>query len=453
MKYLAKYISIAFLFFILLSCNKKLDVEPGTSIVPEQITNEADVEAVILGNYKSLQHFSAFGERYILIPDMLVDAKLSFVGTFIPYSEILRKQQDKTSSIAEGIWNRGYQLINTSNLALSKMDLVSDDNKAAFTAEAKFIRGITYFMLGGLFGKPYSAGNITTNEAVPLVLEPVLNSSDLATGNKPRATVDAVYKQVIEDLQDAAANLPADNGARANKFAAYAFLARVYMAQGNYAEAAAAANMVITEGNFTLATSFDMAFNNAANSPEDVFAIQQNEQSNAGVNNNGLTTFFAASPTGRGDVQVDPTIADLYEDGDIRKTYFYEGESITGAQGSYTRKWEKRYSVIPVVRLAEMYLTRAEANFRNSSAIGDTPLNDINAVRDRSNATAKVTLAEDDFIAERFRELAFEGDRYWTVKRLRLDVGSRPYDDDKLILPIPQRERDVNSQLTQNSGY
>jgi len=429
-------------------------VEPGTSIVPEQIATETDVEAVILGNYKSLQHFSAFGERYILIPDMLVnDEMLDFVGTFIPYSEILRKQQDKTSSIAEGIWNRGYQIINTSNLVLSKMDLVSEDNKAAFTAEAKFIRGVTYFMLGGLFGKPYSAGNTTTNEAVPLVLEPVLNSSDLEKGNKPRATVDAVYKQVLEDLMDAAANLPEDNGTRASRFAAYAFLARVYMAQGNYAEAAAAADMVIASGHFELNTAFDKAFNNSANSPEDVFAIQQNEQSNAGVSNNGLSTFFAASPVGRGDVQIDSAIIDLYEDGDVRKTYFYNGESITGAVGGYTRKWEKDYGIIPVVRLAEMYLTRAEANLRNSSAIGDTPLNDVNAVRGRSNASLLDNVTADEVVEERRRELAYEGDRYWTVKRLRLDVGARPYDDNKLILPIPQRERDVNSLLTQNDGY
>jgi hypothetical protein len=57
------------------------------------------------------------------------------------------------------------------------------------------------------------------------------------------------------------------------------------------------------------------------------------------------------------------------------------------------------------------------------------------------------------FVDERFRELAFEGDRLWTLKRLKMPVGSFPYDHDKLVLPIPQRERDVNSNLTQNSGY
>jgi hypothetical protein len=56
-------------------------------------------------------------------------------------------------------------------------------------------------------------------------------------------------------------------------------------------------------------------------------------------------------------------------------------------------------------------------------------------------------------VDERFRELGFEGDRLWTLKRLQLNVGDYAYDDPKLVLPIPQREIDVNSNLTQNDGY
>ena len=81
------------------------------------------------------------------------------------------------------------------------------------------------------------------------------------------------------------------------------------------------------------------------------------------------------------------------------------------------------------------------------------PKDDINKVRQRSTATALSTVTAMDFVEERFRELAFEGDRLWTLKRLQMNVDGRSYDDDKLVLPIPQREIDVNSNLVQNPGY
>ena len=102
-----------------------------------------------------------------------------------------------------------------------------------------------------------------------------------------------------------------------------------------------------------------------------------------------------------------------------------------------------------------MYLTRGEANLRKGGApIGNaTPLEDINTVRERANAEDLPIVTGDDFVKERFRELGFEGDRLWTLKRLQMDVDGLPYNDPKLVLPIPQREIDVNSNLTQNEGY
>jgi starch-binding outer membrane protein, SusD/RagB family len=58
-----------------------------------------------------------------------------------------------------------------------------------------------------------------------------------------------------------------------------------------------------------------------------------------------------------------------------------------------------------------------------------------------------------DFIEERFRELSAEGDRFWTLKRYQLGVSGYDYDNDRLILPIPQSEIDVNKNLVQNGGY
>lgn len=433
------------------ACNKKLDVLPGAQITPDQIRNGDDVKATLAGGYSSLQNASAYGEQYLSVPELLANTNIRWVGTFATYRDVALKQQVVTLALATDIWNRGYKTINTMNLVLSKLNLLSAAEQAAIGGEAKFLRAITYFELAGIFGKPYSAGNITTNVTVPIVLTPIISDDQVSAGTQPRASVDDLYKQVISDLKDAAASLPAGNGVKANKFSAFAFLARVYLAQGNYALAAASADSVISKGGFSLTSSFDKEFNNAGVwSSEDIFAIIQNAQSNAGTTNNGLVTFFAPKPFGRGDIAVQPSQLALYDDGDARKDFYQANAQNTVF---YTRKWSVLYGTIPVVRLAEMYLTRAEANLQNNSSIGATPLDDVNRVRDRSKAGTLSAVTVNDVVAERERELAFEGDLFRTVKRLKKNVGNRPYDDNKLVLPVPQRERDVNPKLSQNPGY
>ena len=461
---LTRYISISLLTGALLltgaACNKKLDVVPGQSITPDQIQTAADVKAVLFGAYNSMQHFNAFGERYPLIADLLGSAgQTAFVGTFVEYKDVYNKAMVSSNSIASGIWGRAYIIISSANTVLAKADLLDENERDAISAEARFIRGVTYFELVNFFALPYSAGNQTVNDAVPLILDPV-EVYDASKDIKPRAKVAEVYAQILSDLTDAAAKMPATNpNGRATKYSALAFLSRVYLAQQKYTEAATAANEVITKSGLSLTLTFDKAFNNISNSSEDVFAIQQSNQSNAGTSNNGLTTMYAAyslEPSGRGDVTVAPTYLDIYEDGDDRKAFVYEGDGIAGNQGStYTSKWTQFYKAIPVIRLSEMYLTRAEANARSGGAqVGaNTPLQDVNFVRARVNATALTTVTADQIVQERFRELAFEGDWLWTKKRLKMNVGTKVYTDNFLVLPVPQRERDVNKQLTQNPGY
>jgi len=443
------------------SCDKKLDVLPQNSITPEQIQTPEDVKAVLAGAYKLYQSPSAFGEQFLLIPDLLASKnQVDWVGTFTEYRQYQNKDQLRDNQIAEDIWDSTYRIILDANTVLDKISLITDeDEKTTIIGEAEFMRGVAYFELINLYAQPYSAGNVTANPGVPLILSPVYEYD--STKDKPtRATVDDVYKQVLSDLTDAVAKLPEDNGAtRANKYVAKAFLARVNMNMANYENAAAMANDIISSGLYSFASPYDKAFNNDGYSPEDIFAIAQTNQSNAGISNNGLTTFYSPQPpdgVGRGDAQVDPGYSSVFDDSnDVRGSFFTYGVSIGGSEGDYPNKWLQLYKYIPVVRLAEMYLTRGEANLRKGGTpVGDAaPAEDINIVRERSNASPLSGVTGDDFVAERFRELGFEGDRLWTLKRLKLDVDDRPFNDEKLVLPIPQRETDVNSNLTQNPGY
>jgi hypothetical protein len=123
---------------------------------------------------------------------------------------------------------------------------------------------------------------------------------------------------------------------------------------------------------------------------------------------------------------------------------------------TYTSKWKSFSQNLPVIRIAEMYLIRAETNLRLGTTVGDTPANDLAKVRNpiRTNLAviAAPTLA--DVLAERTLELAFEGLRIHDIKRLRLSVGALPWNDPKLVFPIPQREIDASEGvIVQNTGY
>lgn len=442
---------------IAFSCNKKLDVQPQNQLTPGEIKSAEDVKAVLAGAYSTWQNGNAFGEKYNTLTELLVNQNdINFVGTFTDYQDIDNKDQVAISPIIYEVWANSYQTINVVNIVLSKLDILGADDKTTVEGEAKFFRGVTYFYLVNMFAKPYSAGNVSATPGVPLILAPV-EGYDPQRDKLPRASVDAVYKQVVADITDAVNKLPKEApDFRATKYAAEAMLSRVYLSQAKYAEAATAANDVIESGEFSLVSSFDKAFNNASNSAEDIFAIQQTSQSNSGTTNFGITTFYTSYPSGRGEFQISDEHLAKYEPNDSRGKFFYDGTSISHSPGKMTEKYRDLYKAIPVIRLAEMYLTRAEANFRKGGApIGpNTPLQDVNMIRNRANLASLVAIPNADVIvAERYRELAFEGERFLTVKRLKLTVNSHAYDDPRMIFPIPQREVDLSNSLPQNAGY
>jgi hypothetical protein len=234
-------------------------------------------------------------------------------------------------------------------------------------------------------------------------------------------------------------------------------LARLYLQQGKYDKARDLANTIIESGDYDLATNLETPFR-TPNSSEGVFEIQQSEQSNAGSSNDGLATFYSSytnatgGKVGRGDVSIIPAFYNSYAATDKRRTQMiYEGN---GAKtGLFTRKWYNYFDNIPVVRLTELYLTRAECNSRLGTSTGDSPLNDINKLRTRAgiDALSSVTLA--DILTERDKELAFEGYKIHDLKRTKRNVGTYAYNADELVFPIPYREISVNPALKQNEGY
>lgn len=313
--------------------------------------------------------------------------------------------------------------------------------------EAKFIRGLVYFELVRFFGLPYEPGQANSQPGVPVVTQSVKDASEIEFPS--RNTVDEVYAQVISDLQDAYNLLPEENSFFADRYAAQAVLARVYLQQGNYAAARDAADDVLTNSGHTLTAEYEDAFNNDEDSTEDVFAWQITTQD--GIND--FNTFWATRDFGGRSLTADVTVEQPYFDNfddpnDDRSRFFYAGNGTV-----VSTKWQYQFGIIPFIRLAEMHLIRAEANFREGSSLGLSPLDEINALRARSNAAALGSLDIEEILRERKRELGFEGFALHDLRRTGQDIAGLPYDANLLVMPIPQREIDANPNLVQNPGY
>src|SRR5690606_26697997 len=152
-----------------------------------------------------------------------------------------------------------------------------------------------------------------------------------------------------------------------------------------------------------------------------------------------------------GDVTVNDEYVEKFDSStDVRASFFYTSSH---NNGRLTSKYTNQFGNIPLIRLAEMYLIRAEANMRLGTAVGATPVADINEIRDRANASLKSGVTLEDILLERELELGFEGFLIHDLKRTKRNVGDLPYDDNRLVFPIPQRETDANDKLVQNPGY
>jgi hypothetical protein len=315
-----------------------------------------------------------------------------------------------------------------------------------YRGQALFIRGVVHFELLRFWMEP------SKNLGVPILTKSTPNFEGIQYPK--RETIADSYTAILTDLTQAK-TLLATSSKFANSYTVAAFLARVYLQKGDYENAKAEANDVIQNGGFSLVSSVEKAFNGT--SSETIFEIEQTTLNNAGTANDGLTTFYACDPStpgsaGRGDIQIESDFLDLYEATDKRLTLLiYEGtcNKATTTSG----KWHDPYANMPIIRLSEMYLIRAEANLRLGTEDGDTPLNDVNAIRAKADASLLVTITLDDVLLERELELAFEGHRIHDYKRLGKVIGDVDYTEGKFIFPIPQTDRNTNPNLEQNSYY
>ena len=432
------------------ACDSPLDVEPTASIDSETaLSDPRGIELGVNGAYRSLQHGDLYGLEEMVFPDLYAD-NLDFSGTFQTHREVGLRNITTSNGANFNHWYRSYIGIDRTNNLLEAIDAVTALTTAQhdqYRGEALFVRSLHYFNLVRYFGD------------VPLVLTPSKGITDASFPT--RETAANVYSRIVTDLEEAVTLLPAPrvNG-RANRSAAQALLARVYLerqAAGDNALAVARATSVITSGLYSLNPTFKTNWT-TKHSAESIFELSYS------LNNTNSLAFwyYPQSLGGRWGFTPSVSLVNAFEAGDARLAASIATAG-AGACPTAPCRYGFKYTKVatsddnvPILRLAEMYLIRAEANARNGAADA-TVQADINVVRARAGLTATTATGQAALLSailqERRVELAFEGHRFFDLRRHGVATTVLSLAANKLLWPIPQAERDINKNLTQNTGY
>jgi starch-binding outer membrane protein, SusD/RagB family len=438
-------LSCALLLVSLTGCEKYLNLKDPQSIIDTTaLGSDEKVKSVLRGAYSQFVQYSVYGGDIPGNAELLSgNGEIQFWG-WPDWKDIFNKTMNATNWYANVQWFRSYAVTNTLNNILNSLEVVNEADRDRIQGEALFLRGLIYFDLVRFYGQQYLQGEANNQMGVPLILAPTkeINSGSYVTRN----SVEEIYNQVITDLSAASTKLPEVNGVYATSGAAYALLARVYLQKGDYEKARDASDEVIQSGNYSLVSDYAALFNNDINTAEDIFAAQITSPYAS-----EMSSLFSASGIGGYDlIDILPVHLDLYPQGDKRKDLFYLSVG-TWRCG----KWDNKYGLISLLRLADVYLIRAECNIRLGTTNGASPLDDYNIVHTRAGLAAAKSVTLEDILFERRLELDFEGIRIHDIKRLHENVASYPFNDPKMIFPIPAKEIEANPALKdqQNPGY
>lgn len=457
MKRIKIYITAFSTIVLLGACNKELNLNPHNQIESDKaILTATDVQSTLIGAYNRMSLSDLYGGRVFLEPDLMATQPyVDWSGTYQGLTQMVSQEIPNDNGFVNSTWLDAYRVINQTNNVLANLDKLAAGDKNSVEGQAKFLRGLVYFELVRLFGKSWNDGDPNTNLGVPIVLTP---TTVISSASYPaRATVSQVYKQAISDLTDGEAKMDKSVTFYANSYAASAILARLYLQQGEYAKAASEATKVIGSHAYSLVPVYTEEFpfpNKSAvhvdNTTEDIFAIQLTSQLGTGVSNE-LNTFYASSEFGgRGDITIKGSFLKLFSSGDTRLDIYNED-----SDGNLRcDKFDNLYGNIHVIRLAELYLIRAEANLRLGTTTGAKPVDDINVIRERAGIAKLTNVSTAEVMKERILELAFEGGFFFhDAKRLGQKVGPSDFDAPNVIFPIPLQEVNANKNLIQNEGY
>ena len=475
---------------IMFGCSKSfLDAKPyGSVVLSQAINSEDDMNTAVNGLYSSLRATDFYGRTYAVKGDLMADNAYLSNSNSGRYLSFNNYNFTKTDSYASAVWINAYSAIKNANLIInSGLDPAKSVNVSQLLSEAYAIRGMIYFDLVRNYALPYTAADPNSTLGVPIV------TNFDATIKPSRATVAAVYAQVLADLtkawslaknnQGETMNFAATNKTRAvnssfmSKYAVELLLARVYQNKGDWASAKAAASDVITNSGFSLVSAANLISYWKGATPltsktETMFEVTSD--ANNSVSDGTLANLYVPKPTGSyGDVLATKGFYDSFTATDVRKGLIAPGTR-SGQAGTayYVVKYPIdviNYDDVKIIRYSEAFLILAEAQYNLGDVAGaNVTLNKLVINRDPNQVYANTgAQVLTDILNERAKEFAFEGYRFWDLTRLNLTFNKPQTQDanngytylsvapgnQNRIFPIPNDEILVNPNMVQNPGY
>ena len=428
-------IAVAFFIVTATSCKKWLDLRPQDGITRQDFwKTKEQVQSAVIGCYASLladpnNRDKPLSEYLFMWGELRADMISPGLGISSDELDVINVNTLPTNSITN--WSAVYRTINYCNTVIDLAPgVLSNDNTLtqtqlnAYIAEAKALRALMYFYL------------VRTFRDVPLKLKATSTDQDIE--QLPKTSADTILTQIVADLAFADSNAvftfgnnQTDKG-RITKYTVKAIQADVFLWMDNYTECIKACDFIIDSRKFGLVAGNNGWFSNlyyTGNSNESIFEFQYDQQR--------TNSFYPMFTTSRQRYLASPNVMDniytidyVNDQKDIRG----EGAAVRTSDNAIwkyiavdfnsIRAFDASYAHWFVYRYADILLMKAEA--LNELGRGAEALPLVLAVRDRANALPQTYTITDpaekrgmtDFIlAERAREFAFEGKRWYDVLR------------------------------------
>lgn len=429
--------------------------------------------------YASVKSGLYLGSRYIAYNEIRGDdynnLRTNGVTGFQTWNHTIVASTNEVANV----WAAAYAAINQANLFMEGMaakgsTVVGSPLANQYIGEARFIRAMCYYDLLQLYARPFWDGN-GSKPGLPLRLKGNKSSGD---NDLARSTVAEVYAQILQDLDFAEQNLPANyadaltSTTRAHRNTAIALKVRVNLSMQRYAQVITEANKIVSaSAPFTAATgvahalqpSIRTVFTNYTTT-ESIFSLPFTANNLPGTQNS-LAFHFAPAPVGGSEYPLISTgiiSRPEFRADDRRRT-----ELLVVNSGN---TWINKYPTgpvntdyAPIIRYSEVLLSLAESIARTTTGVDARALALLNAVHLRSQPTAftAADFATNDafrnaILMERRIELMGEGRRSPDLLRLGLPLPAKANvqaiqpSQAEYIWPIPDNELINNKLMKQN---
>jgi starch-binding outer membrane protein, SusD/RagB family len=452
-----KIYSLLIISLFMSRCGFLEETSPNDLDAATAISNGASAQAALIGCYSSLQNGSSYGGQFALIAESCGGNAQTGGYNYISLDQLGAREVTPANLLVEELWAALYRTITNTNRLLNALPNINDlpaAQKKDIEGQARAIRAMVHFDILRYFGEHWNQ-----NSALGI---PIIQTTQTLQDAPNRATVSANYAAIISDLSAALTLIDPTHKAIQfiTKSGVNSLLSRVYLYKGDKVKAAAHATEVINTGDFALvdAANYKTIFDKRLTS-ESIFELKFDNQNRSAFN--ALT--YGRDSAIRSEISfIADTILNAFfqsRAGDKRADLLdFVHNNTTILPSGRTQKYrgeEARDNSAYMMRFAEMYLIRAEANGRVAG------LADLNLIRVQRGLTA-LTAADvptdaayqNALLDENQAEFNFEGHRYFDLARTRQLEAVTGIKNFRSIMPIPGREIIASKgAIAQNQGY